>query len=87
MRGTLGSDHTATLDTINTIGILYRKQGQLQEAEKMYQRELAGTEKGLGPDYTDTLDTIKNIGNFYSDQDKLKRERRNTKQTYQSDPV
>ena len=38
----LGPDHTSTLDTVNNLGILYRDQGKLAEAEQMYQRALAG---------------------------------------------
>lgn len=47
----LGLDHTSTLITVNSLGILYSDQGKLQEAEEMYQRALVGFEKALGPDY------------------------------------
>jgi len=46
---TLGPDHTSTLDTVNNLGLLYRNQGKLAEAEQMYVRALAGKEKALGP--------------------------------------
>ena len=39
----LGRDHTSTLNTVNNLGILYRDQGRLTEAESMYQRALSGS--------------------------------------------
>jgi hypothetical protein len=32
----LGPGHTSTLDTVNNLGLLYRDQGKLDEAERMY---------------------------------------------------
>jgi tetratricopeptide (TPR) repeat protein len=69
---TLGSDHMATLTTINNLGNLYQSQGMLKEAEEMYQRALAGKEKALGPNHTSTLDTANNVGLLYQNQGKLK---------------
>jgi hypothetical protein len=34
----LEADHTSTLDTVNNLGVLYRDQGKLAEAEQMYVR-------------------------------------------------
>jgi Tfp pilus assembly protein PilF len=51
---------------------MYREQGQVEEAEEMYQRALAGYEKVLGPDHTSTLNIVTNFGVLYSDQGKLK---------------
>jgi hypothetical protein len=42
-----GLDHILTLDTVNDLAIS-RRQGKLDEAEKMYQRALQGYEKALG---------------------------------------
>ncbi|KAJ5813504.1 TPR repeat protein [Penicillium pulvis] len=67
----LGPDHTSTLDTVHSLGILYRGQGKLDQAEQMYMRALAGCEKALGPDHTSTLDSIHNLGALYCDQGKL----------------
>ncbi|KAL5050528.1 hypothetical protein BDW71DRAFT_203267 [Aspergillus fruticulosus] len=67
-RGTQGRD------TVNNIGNLYRAQGKLKEAEKMYQQALAGYEKALGPNYLThppTMSTVNNLGNLYFYQDKL----------------
>ncbi|KAL2782391.1 hypothetical protein BJX66DRAFT_345881, partial [Aspergillus keveii] len=59
-------------DASDGIGNLYFDQGKLKEAEKMYQRALAGYDKALGPDHTSTLDTVNNLGNLYSNQGRLK---------------
>jgi tetratricopeptide (TPR) repeat protein len=58
----LGLDHTSTLNTVGNLGLLYKTQGRLKEAEAMYQRALEGKEKALGPDHTSTLDTVNNLG-------------------------
>ncbi|KAJ6114828.1 hypothetical protein N7486_000606 [Penicillium sp. IBT 16267x] len=58
-------------ELVNNLGILYRGQGKLAEAEEMYQRALAGREKALGPDHTSTLSTVHNLGILYSAQGKL----------------
>jgi tetratricopeptide (TPR) repeat protein len=63
----LGPDHTSTLDTFHNLGVLYRDQGKLAEAEKMYIRALQGYEEALGPDHRSTLDAINNLGNLYGD--------------------
>ncbi len=36
----LGPEHVSTLGTIQNLGLLYYKQGNLREAEAMYQRLL-----------------------------------------------
>ena len=61
---------TSTLMTVN-LGNLYKSQGKLDEAEKMYRRALQGYEKALGPDRTPTLMTVNNLGSLYADQGKL----------------
>ncbi|KAJ6016957.1 hypothetical protein N7451_000336 [Penicillium sp. IBT 35674x] len=66
------SDNITLWRGFHGLGVLYSDQGKLKEAEKMYQRALAGKEKALGPNHTSTLDTVNNLGNVYSDQGKLK---------------
>ena len=66
-----GPDHTSTLSTVNNLGLLYKSQGKLDEAEKMYQWSLQGKEEALGPDHTSTLNTVTNLGSLYTDQGKL----------------
>ena len=64
-------DHTSTLRTVNNLGVLYKSQGKLAEAEEMYSRALKGKEKALGADHTSTLDTVNNLGLLYKSQGKL----------------
>jgi hypothetical protein len=42
------------LNTVGNLGILYKNQGKLGEAEKMYERALQGYEKALGSEHTST---------------------------------
>lgn len=51
--------------------ILYKSQGKLAEAEKMYQRALNGNEKTWGPEHPSILNTVNNLGLLYADQGKL----------------
>jgi tetratricopeptide (TPR) repeat protein len=67
----LGPDHTMTLQAVNNLGVLYRDQGKLAEAEQMYQRALIGKEKALGLDHISTLETVHNLGILYWNQGKL----------------
>jgi tetratricopeptide (TPR) repeat protein len=67
----LGRDHASILNTVNNLGLLYRDQGNLDEAEQMYIRALAGKEKALGRDHTSTLNTVNNLGLLYRAQGKL----------------
>lgn len=64
-------DNQFTLDTVSKLGLLYFDQGKQKEAEKMYQRALAGYEKTLGPNHTSTRDTVNKLGLVYADQAKL----------------
>ncbi|KAK2752266.1 NB-ARC and TPR domain protein [Colletotrichum kahawae] len=54
------------------LGILYKDQGRLKQAEAMYELALRGYEKALGPDHTSTLATVNNLGSLYKDQGRLK---------------
>ncbi|KAL5371686.1 hypothetical protein DPSP01_014087 [Paraphaeosphaeria sporulosa] len=56
---------------LHNLGILYRNQGKLAEAEAMYSRALQGYEEALGPKHTSTLLTVNNLGLLYADQGKL----------------
>ncbi|KAF2277956.1 HET-domain-containing protein [Westerdykella ornata] len=67
----LGVKHTLTLQTVNNLGILYKNQGKLTEAEAMYIRALQGTEEALGLKHTSTLNTVNNLGILYKNQGKL----------------
>ena len=65
------SDDLQLLDAYLLLGNLYRDQKKLIEAEEMYERALAGSEKALGAEHTSTLTTVNNLGNLYRDQGKL----------------
>ncbi|KAK5332357.1 hypothetical protein LTR98_011513 [Exophiala xenobiotica] len=56
---------------VHVLGDLYREQGKLAEAEKMYQRALAGKEKALRADHTSTRATVHTLGDLYREQGKL----------------
>jgi tetratricopeptide (TPR) repeat protein len=45
-----GLEHTSTLNAVNNLGNLYKKSGQLDEAEKMQHRALDGYVKAISPD-------------------------------------
>ena len=66
-----GPKHISTLDTVNRLGNLYKKQGKLDEAEQMYEWALRGYKEALGPTHTSTLHAVNNLGLLYADQGKL----------------
>ena len=74
-----GPDHTSTLDTVNNLDNLYKSQGKLDEAEKMFQRALQGYEKALGVDkvttYIPALNTIWAFGSLFERQADLEKAR------------
>jgi tetratricopeptide (TPR) repeat protein len=59
------------LAAINQLGNLYMDQGELIDAEKMYQEALQGIEKALGAEHTLTLAVVNNLGAPYEKQGKL----------------
>jgi tetratricopeptide (TPR) repeat protein len=68
----LGPEQTSTLNTVNNLGLLYKDQGHLEDAERMYNCALTGKEKAWGPEHTSTLGTVKNIRILYRHQGHLK---------------
>jgi tetratricopeptide (TPR) repeat protein len=64
-RGLARQDNVVMLKAIHGLGILYRRQGKLDEAEEMYRRALAGYEKRLGWEHArcrlrETLTSLEN---------------------------
>ena len=59
-----------TLNMVNNLGILYKDQGKLDEAEKMFQWALQGYEKALGREpvktYIPALNTAYNLGLLFT---------------------
>ncbi|KAI4940627.1 hypothetical protein J4E91_011308 [Alternaria rosae] len=65
----LGRNHSSTLNTVNNLGILYKDQGKLGEAEKTYERALRGYEALGGvrvQQYLPALNTLQNMGDLYA---------------------
>ena len=60
------------LKATQRLGSLYRNQGMLKEAEKMYQCALKGREKVLGLGHISTLRTVHSLSLLYADQGRLK---------------
>jgi tetratricopeptide (TPR) repeat protein len=69
LNGLAGDDGMAW--ACHNLGVLYKSQGKLSEAEQMYQRALHGYEKALGPNlvynFLPALNTIQNLAVLYSD--------------------
>lgn len=67
---TLGPKHISTLSTVNSLGVLYKSQGKLAEAEVMYTRALQGYEDALGfqimSSYIPALNTMLVFGDLLS---------------------
>jgi tetratricopeptide (TPR) repeat protein len=59
------------LDIRHVLGRLYNHWSQLDQAEKMLERTLAGKELALGHDHISTLRTVNNLGFVYANQGKL----------------
>jgi tetratricopeptide (TPR) repeat protein len=62
----LGNFHIETMCTMNELGALYLKTGDVENAEFMLTESLRAKERALGPDHPRTLNTVNNIGNLYS---------------------
>lgn len=66
----LGSMHTSTLDTINSIGAVYHSQGKFDSAEKMFRKALIGKEQVTAKNDLRLLDIIDNLGLVYTYMEK-----------------
>jgi tetratricopeptide (TPR) repeat protein len=47
-------------NSLNKLAVLYKVQGRYDEAEPLYKRDLAITEKALGPDHPHVATTLEN---------------------------
>ena len=63
-----GAKHTSTLNTVNNLGLLYKNQGKMKEAEEMLLRALRGYGEAWGAKHMSALDTVYGLGNLYRDQ-------------------
>lgn len=55
-----------TLGIVQNLGMLYYGRGEVEEAEKMLKRALAGFKKVLEPDHPNTLLVLRNLELLYS---------------------
>lgn len=65
MRGALEPKHIPSLDTVNSLAILYQGQGRHEDAEQLCDRALAEKEEVLEPKHMSTLDTVNDLGLLY----------------------
>ncbi|UCE58766.1 MAG: serine/threonine protein kinase [Phycisphaerales bacterium] len=57
----LGEGHPDTLDSMNTLALLYKYQGRFDEAEPLYVRTLQVRQRVLGGEDPQTLETMNNL--------------------------
>jgi tetratricopeptide (TPR) repeat protein len=55
-------------DSLNTLAELYRTQGQYTQAEPLYKRSLAISEKALGPDHPRVAASLNTLASLYDAQ-------------------
>ena len=68
MLDTLGEDDLVTLNTMSLLAMLYTWHNQLDEAEPLFLRALAGLDRTVGPTHRDTLSVRNNLAILYSDR-------------------
>jgi len=66
-----GEEAEEDLLLMNSVGLMLRDQGRLEEAEVLYRRGLAGYERVLGVDDPSTLISVNNLGMLLQNQGKL----------------
>ena len=64
----LGTGASRYALSVNNLGVLYQAQGRYSEAEPLYKRALAASERVLGPEHPDTLRSVNNLGVLYQAQ-------------------
>jgi Tetratricopeptide repeat len=55
------SETIPALKAVRNLGLLYRDQGKLKDAEKMFQRAVLGRRKVLGLDHPHTLEMVNDL--------------------------
>jgi len=63
-RRELGNDHSATLSSINNLGVVLNDQGRSVEAEPLYREALEARRRILGNEHLDTLASTTNMAGF-----------------------
>jgi tetratricopeptide (TPR) repeat protein len=64
----LGRDHDNVGAALNNLAGLYDLEGRYSEAQPLYVRALANTEKALGPDHPDVGIRLNNLAGMYVNQ-------------------
>jgi tetratricopeptide (TPR) repeat protein/CHAT domain-containing protein len=65
-----GVNHPNYGVALNNLAIVYKAQGKYSEAEELYKRDLAISEKSLGASHPNVAQTLNNLANLYHDQGK-----------------
>jgi tetratricopeptide (TPR) repeat protein len=68
----LGPDHADTLESMNQLGVVYWRLGQLDKSVLLFEKLVKIREGKLGRDHPDTLQALANLGVNYKDTGKLK---------------
>jgi DUF2075 family protein len=64
----LSKDHPDILTSIDNLVLIYRDQGQLEEAEQLEVQVIKTSKTKLSKDYPDTLNSIANLASMYRNQ-------------------
>ncbi|GMH66191.1 hypothetical protein TrST_g11458 [Triparma strigata] len=67
MVGVLGEENVVTLETLISLGVELKLNGEHEEARKVWERCLEGHETLLGEDHKDTLEMVNNLGEVYNE--------------------
>lgn len=61
----LGKEHPDTLESLNDLAALYRKQRHYDKAEPLFIKAQDGRQRKLGEQHPDTIETIENLAELY----------------------
>jgi tetratricopeptide (TPR) repeat protein len=67
-RRVLGEEHPDTVQSMNTLAVLYQHQGQLADAEPLFVKALEVRRRLLGEEHPDTLIFLNNLAMLYKAQ-------------------
>ncbi|MBI2815078.1 MAG: tetratricopeptide repeat protein [Opitutae bacterium] len=68
---TLGSEHQASLESMDLLSVIYTRQGRLNEAEALANQGWETAARVLGPEHATTRLAQRNLGQVYKRQGKL----------------
>ena len=66
----VGTEHPATADSFNYLGMLARLRNKYEEAEKFHRQALTIREKTLGSEHPKTVESLNNLGVLYRYQNR-----------------